>query len=237
MGSTIELRGVGVLFRRKGHRQGLFGLRGPTFWALRDIDLEVAAGEALGVIGHNGSGKTTLLQLVAGVFRATEGEVMTRGRVSSLVELQAGATRDLSGRENLLIQGVLLGMTRAELRSRHDEIVAFTGLTDAELDAPVRTYSAGMTLRLGFSIVVHTDPDVLLVDEVLAVGDETFQEHCIARVDELREQGCAVMLVSHDLDLVRKECDRVVVLSHGRLAFTGDTDHAIDHYHALAEPT
>lgn len=234
MGSALEARGLGVRFRRRGHRQGMFGLRGPTFWALRDVNLGVAPGEALGVIGHNGSGKTTLLQVAARVLRATEGEVTTSGRVSSLVELQAGASRDLSGHENLLVQGVLLGMTRAELRDRYDDIVAFTGLSDDELAAPVRTYSAGMGLRLGFSIVVHTEPDVLLVDEVLAVGDESFQMQCVAKLDERRAAGCAVMLVSHDLDLVRRHCETTLVLHHGTSAFSGDTAEAIDCYHEIA---
>jgi ABC-type polysaccharide/polyol phosphate transport system ATPase subunit len=234
MAAAIDVRGLGVRFRRRGHRHGLLGLRGPTFWALRELDLAVAPGEALGVIGHNGSGKTTLLQTVAGVLRPTEGEVMTAGRVSSLVELQAGASRDLSGHENLLIQGVLLGMSRAELRGRYDDIAAFAGLTEDELASPVRTYSAGMGLRLGFSIVVHTDPDVLLVDEVLAVGDEAFQTQCFAKLDERRGAGCAVMIVSHDLGLVRRHCDRTIVLHHGRMAFEGGTPDAIERYHEIA---
>jgi len=233
MGMAVELRGVGVRFRRRGHRQGILGLRGPRFWALRDIDLEVEAGRCMGVIGHNGSGKTTLLQVVGGVFRPDEGELRTAGRVSSLVELQAGVMRDLTGYENLTIQGVLLGLSRAELRQRYDEIVEFTGLSDDELASPVRTYSAGMTLRLGFSIVVHTEPDILLVDEVLAVGDEEFQAKCVDRVERMRRGGCAVILVSHDLDLVKQECDRAAVLHHGRLDFVGAVDEALVRYRDL----
>ncbi len=231
MGVAVEVAGLGVRFRRRGHRAKLLGLSGPKFWALQDIDFRVEPGEALGIIGGNGSGKTTMLQTIAGVIPPTVGEVSTAGRVSALVELSAGVSRDLTARENLQLQGVLLGMSRVELRGRWDEIVAFTGLSDDVLGAPVRTLSQGMVLRLGFSIVVHTDPAVLLVDEVLAVGDEAFQAQCVARVAELRRGGCAVVLVSHDLELVRSVCDRTALLELGRLVAIGSNDDVIARHH------
>ncbi len=236
MGVAVEVAGLGVRFRRRGHRAKMFGLRGPKFWALQDIDFTVEPGEALGVIGRNGSGKTTMLQTIAGVIPPTVGAVSTAGRVSALVELSAGVSRDLTTRENLQLQGVLLGMSRAEVRSRWDEIVAFTGLGEDVLDAPVRTLSQGMILRLGFSIVVHTDPAILLVDEVLAVGDEAFQAQCVARVAELRRGGCAVVLVSHDLDLVARVCDRTALFELGRMTAIGPTDEVVDRYHHHKAP-
>jgi lipopolysaccharide transport system ATP-binding protein len=234
MGVAVEIAGLGVEFRRRGHRAGPFGPRGPKFWALQDVSLTVDAGEALGIIGGNGSGKTTMLQTVAGVIAPTVGTVATAGRVSALVELSAGASRELSARENLQLQGVLLGMSRAELRARWDEIVAFTGLDDDVLAAPLRTLSQGMILRLGFSVIVHTNPAVLVVDEVLAVGDEAFQAQCIARVDSLRDDGCALVLVSHDLELVRRVCDRTALLQQGRLVAVGANEDVIARHHAAA---
>jgi lipopolysaccharide transport system ATP-binding protein len=197
---------------------------------LRDVSLTVAPGRSLGVIGTNGSGKTTLLQVLAGVLRPTRGEVTVRGRVASLVDLSAGFHRDLTGRENVLVGGVLLGMSRAEVRARYDEIVAFSGLPADALDAPLSAYSAGMGLRLGFALVVHTDPDVLLVDEVLAVGDDHFRAQSLARVDELRAAGTALVLVSHDLGLVRARCDEVAVLERGELARVGSPEESVAYY-------
>lgn len=230
MAIAVQLAGVGVRFRRRGHRARLLGLRGPSFWALDGVDLAVEAGEALGVIGGNGSGKTTLLQTIAGVIPPTVGHVSASGRVSALVELAAGVSRDLTARENLQLQGVLLGMSRAELRARWEEMVAFTGLGDDVLDAPVRTLSQGMILRLGFSVIVHTDPRVLLIDEVLAVGDEAFQAQCVARVAVMREEGCALILVSHDLHLVERVCDRVGLLEQGRIEVVGPPSEVVEEY-------
>ena len=208
--------------------------RGEPAWALRDVDLDVPAGQCLGVVGGNGSGKTTLLQVIAGVLRPTRGTVTVRGRVASLVDLSAGFHRDLTGHENVLVGGVLLGLSRREIRARYDEIVAFSGLPADALDWPLAAYSAGMGLRLGFSLVVHTRPDVLLVDEVLAVGDAAFQRQCLARVDQLRGDGCAVVIVSHDLDLVRDHCQEVAVLDRGEVVALGPTEASLDHY--LAQP-
>jgi ABC-type polysaccharide/polyol phosphate transport system ATPase subunit len=226
--TAVATHGLSVAYRtrtRLGWRR-----RHADAWALRDVDLTVPPGRSLGVIGANGSGKTTLLQALAGVIRPTAGEVDTQGRVASLVDLSAGFHRDLTGHENLLIGGVLLGLGRAEVRERAEEIVAFSGLPDESLDWPLAAYSAGMGLRLGFSLVVHSDPDVLLVDEVLAVGDEGFQQQCVERVDALQAGGCAVVLVSHDMTLIRDHSDEVAVLDAGRVRLRGAPEEAIaDH--------
>ena len=213
-------------------RRSRFGWRSRSelHWALRDVSLSVAAGRSLGVIGGNGSGKTTLLQVVAGVLQPTRGRVTVPGRVASLVDLSAGFHRDLTGHENLLIGGVLLGMSRAEVRRRYDEIVAFSGLAASALERPLLSYSAGMGLRLGFSLVAHSAPAVLLVDEVLAVGDEAFQGRCLERVGQLRGEGCAVMIVSHDMELVRRNCDEVAVLERGSLVQVSAPPEAVAYY-------
>lgn len=220
---AVVTDGLGVAYRK---RSPLGWRRHGGNWALRDVSLSVPAAGALGVIGGNGSGKTTLLQVMAGVIRPSAGTVRVEGTVSSLVDLSAGFHRDLTGRENLLIGGVLLGLSRAAVRARFDEIVAFSGLPADSLDWPLSAYSTGMGLRLGFSLVAHSDPDVLLIDEVLAVGDDEFQRQCVARVDELRAGGCAVVMVSHDMDLVRRHCDEVAVLERGALALVGDPAEA-----------
>ena len=214
---------------RKRNRFG-WRRRGEVQWALREVDLAVAPSRMLGVVGGNGSGKTTLLQVVAGVLHPSRGRVATSGRVASLVDLSAGFHRDLTGHENLLIGGVLLGMSRLEIRRRYDEIVAFSGLAPDTLGWPLAAYSAGMGLRLGFALVSHSDPDVLLVDEVLAVGDEQFQHQCVDRVRELQAVGCAVMLVSHDLDLVAAHCDEVAVLDAGKVVHRGRAGEAVAWY-------
>lgn len=228
MTPAVRTDGLSVAYRtrtRLGWRR-----RNADAWALRDVDLAVGGGQSLGVIGGNGSGKTTLLQALAGVIRPSAGEVEVQGRVASLVDLSAGFHRDLTGRENLLIGGVLLGLGRDEVRARADEIIAFSGLPTPALDWPLAAYSAGMGLRLGFSLVAHSDPSVLLVDEVLAVGDEAFQRQCVARVSALQAGGCAVVLVSHDLDLVRDHCDEVAVLDAGRVRLVGAPGEAVEHY-------
>lgn len=209
----------------------LRGRRGEPRWGLQGVSFEVAAGECVGVIGANGAGKTTLLQTAAGVLRPHRGAVLTHGRVASIIELTAGFNRELTGRQNLLLQGVLLGLSRAEIRRRYDEIVAFSGLSDEMLASPMRMYSAGMGLRLGFSIVASIEPDVLLVDEVLAVGDDVFQARCDARVADLQARGCAVLLVSHDLDLIAKRSDRAMLLDAGAVVVEGEPSRVLAEYH------
>lgn len=225
---AVLVEGLWEAYRVRGTRG--WRRRGEPRWALSDVDLSIEAGASLGVIGGNGSGKTTLLQVLAGVLQPTRGTVTVRGRVSSLVDLSAGFHRDLSGHENVLIGGVLLGLSRRQVRDRYDEIVAFSGLSADALASPLLGYSAGMGLRLGFALVVHADPDVLLVDEVLAVGDEAFQQRCLERVDDLGRHGCAVVIVSHDLDVVRARCDRVAVLEQGRLIHSGAPEEAVTYY-------
>jgi ABC-type polysaccharide/polyol phosphate transport system ATPase subunit len=211
--------------------RGRFGWRrGDPQWALRDVELTIDAGECVGVIGGNGSGKTTLLQVVAGVLRPTRGAVSVRGRVTSLVDLSAGFHRDLTGHENVLVGGVLLGLTRREVRERYDDIVGFSGLPPEALHWPLAAYSAGMGLRLGFSLVAHTEPDVLLVDEVLAVGDAGFQAQCLERVDALRAAGCAVVIVSHDMDLVLDHCQRAAQLDGGEVVAEGPVADVVAGY-------
>jgi ABC-type polysaccharide/polyol phosphate transport system ATPase subunit len=226
-GPAVEVDGLWEAYRPRGR----FGWRrGEPTWALRDVHLAVDPGRCTGVVGGNGSGKTTLLQVIAGVLRPTRGRVSVRGRVASLVDLSAGFHRDLTGHENLLVGGVLLGLTRREVRERYHDIVAFSGLSEEALGWPLAAYSAGMGLRLGFSLVVHTAPDVLLVDEVLAVGDATFQAQCLSRVEELRRAGCAVVIVSHDLELVSEHCQEVAVLASGELVTVGPAAEALDVY-------
>jgi ABC-type polysaccharide/polyol phosphate transport system ATPase subunit len=221
-------------YRRKT-RHGGRRRRSEMHWVLRDVSLHADPSELLAVVGGNGSGKTTLLQTVAGVLHPVQGRVLHLGRVSSLVDLSAGFHRELTGRENLAVGGVLLGLTRAEVNERSDEIVAFTGLSDDILDAPLRTYSAGMGLRLGFAIVAHSEPSVLLVDEVLAVGDEAFQHRCLDRIASMREAGCTVIMVSHDLELVGRHADRVVVLQDGEVHFDGAPAAAVERYLELTD--
>jgi lipopolysaccharide transport system ATP-binding protein len=233
--SAIDVRGLAYAYRIKSSRG--WRRRHDLHWALKDISFHVDPEEAIGIVGSNGSGKTTLLQCLAGVLHPTSGRVVVSGRVSALVHLFAGFHRELTGRENLFVVGVLNGLTRQEVRDVTDEIIAFSGLDDEALDSPFRTYSAGMGIRLGFSVVAHTRPDVLLVDEVLAVGDEAFRLRCIERVRELRAGGCAVVVVSHDLDLITAQCTRAIWLDNGSIVRTGSVDEVLTEYRHVAEPT
>jgi len=192
----------------------------PPFWALRNLSFSVRAGEMLGVIGRNGAGKSTLLNLLAGVIHPTEGRVSAHGRIGALLELGGGFADDLTGRENAILAGVTAGLTRREVYSRFDDIVAFAELSEF-IDEPVRTYSTGMRMRLAFAVAVHTRPDVLLVDEFLAVGDLAFQARCRSRIAALRAGGCAIVLVSPGMGDVRDTCDRVLWLRDGEIAAFG----------------
>lgn len=190
------------------------------FWALRGVSFTVASGEMLGIVGHNGSGKSTLLRLLGGVMRPDEGRVEARAPVNGLLDLNTGMHLDLSGRENILIGGVLAGLLASEVRACFDAIVAFAEL-EGFIDEPVRTYSAGMRLRLGFAIAVHVRPRILLIDEVLAVGDAGFQRKCIDRIRQFRQEGCAIVLISHDMAQVEQNCDRVLWMERGRIRASG----------------
>ncbi len=204
-------------------------------WALRDLTLAVTPGESVGLIGRNGSGKSTLLRLIAGIIKPTTGRVATGGRVGSLLELGAGFHPDFTGRENVELNGMLQGLTRARVRERFDEIVAFAELEHA-IDRPVRTYSSGMTMRLGFAIAAFLEADVLLLDEVFAVGDESFQRKCFGVIAAFKERGGTILFVSHDASAVERLCDRAVLLRSGELAFDGPVHEAITRYRrALAE--
>ena len=197
-----------------------------TFMALDDVDLTVRAGETVGLIGFNGSGKSTLLKTVSGVLFPDSGRVMLRGRVAGLIEVGAGFHPDLSGRENVFLNGAILGMSRAQLEERFDDIVAFSEIEEF-IDTEVKYYSSGMFLRLAFSVAVHTEPDIFLVDEILSVGDEPFQRKCLERIRELQKAGRTMVVVSHELEMLEKLCTRIVVLRKGRTVFDGDPTEAI----------
>lgn len=191
------------------------------FQALDDVSLDVERGGFLGLIGHNGSGKSTLLKIVAGIHRATSGRVDVDGRVSALLELGSGFHPELTGRENIYLNGAILGMSRKTMDAAVDDIVEFSGLGDF-VDRPVKVYSSGMYVRLGFAVAVHVDPEILLVDEVIAVGDEDFQRRCLEHMFQLRRKGVTIVLVSHSIPLVQSLCDRVAWLDHGRIVMAGE---------------
>ncbi|MEP6476845.1 MAG: polysaccharide ABC transporter ATP-binding protein [Actinomycetota bacterium] len=194
--------------------------RAEDFWALRDVSFEVRQGESLGLIGHNGSGKTTLLKVIAGIIRPTEGVVRSRGRVAALLELGAGFHPELTGRENVYLNASFLGLTRRDTDRVYDDIVEFAEISEF-MDNQVKFYSSGMLVRLGFAVAVHVDPEILLVDEVLAVGDEAFQAKCLHRIRGFQQEGRTIVLVTHALDTVRQVCDRAVMLDHGELYAKG----------------
>jgi ABC-type polysaccharide/polyol phosphate transport system ATPase subunit len=206
--------------------------RGTDVWALRDVSFAVEPGSAVGLVGRNGSGKTTLLRLLSGIIKPTSGSVAVGGRVGSLLELGAGFHPDLTGRENVYLNGSIYGLKRATIRERLDEIVAFAGLEEF-IDLPVRTYSSGMYMRLGFSIASHIEADVLLLDEVFAVGDEAFQRKCFGKIFEFKQRGGTIVFVSHDAGAVERLCDRAVLLSEGCVAFDGPTHEAVVAYRRL----
>lgn len=202
------------------------------FDALLDVSFDVKRGECLSLIGNNGAGKSTALGLIAGVLRPSSGTVTTHGRICPLLELGAGFNHQLTGRENIMLNGVLLGLTRREVHNRTAEIIEFSELGDF-IDAPLRTYSSGMVVRLGFSIAVHLDPEILLVDEVLAVGDANFRQKCFERMKHFRRQGTTMLFVSHDLGSVAQISDRVALFEAGRLVEIGSPKSVISHYQGL----
>ena len=243
MVNAIEVREVSKVYRRYGRRRHFATLKSAlvsgeifrdlrpdqSFEALRNVSFSVSEGRTLGVIGRNGSGKSTLLKLIAGIGKPTRGTVHVTGRVSALIELGAGFHPEISGRDNVYINGMMLGLNRREISRRFDEIVAFAELEDF-IDEPVKTYSSGMYVRLGFAVAIHVDPDVLLVDEVLAVGDQAFTQKCLDKFAELRRRGRTVLLVTHSLDLVTRFCDQALWLDRGIAKAHGDPKRVIDAY-------
>ena len=211
-----------VVWLFKGRRGDLSS----TFMALDGVDVTVNAGESVALLGFNGSGKSTLLKLISGVMSSDSGSVETRGKVAGLIEVGAGFHPDLTGRENVYLNGVILGMTEQETAERFEEIVEFSEIGKF-IDTEVKFYSSGMFLRLAFSVAVHTRPDVFLIDEILSVGDEPFQKKCLARVQELRRSGTTLVVVSHDLDMVSRVCDRGVVLRQGQKVADGPIEEAV----------
>jgi len=203
-----------------------------TFWALRRVTLSIEPGESIALVGHNGSGKSTLLKTIAGVLMPTEGEVMVQGRISPMIEFGAGFDPELSGRDNIYLNGALLGFSRKQMEGKFDRIVAFSELADF-IDLPIKNYSSGMYARLGFAIAQDVEPDILIVDEVLAVGDERFQEKCKARIRDFRTAGITFCFVSHNYEAARELCPRAAVLHHGRLAFDGPIDEGWEKYREL----
>ncbi len=241
--AAIEARDLAKVYRRFLHQNQFRTLKSAlltgsllsdltpdqTFTALDGVSFDVPRGSTFGVIGENGSGKSTLLKLLAGITKPTRGSLRVDGRVSALIELGAGFHPEISGRENVYINGIMLGLSRREVHERFNEIVAFAEL-ERFIDAPVKTYSSGMYMRLGFAVAIHVDPDVLLIDEVLAVGDEAFTRKCLDKIGEFRRRGKTIVLVTHSLGLVEKMCDEALWMRRARKADQGDPKRVVDAY-------
>jgi ABC-type polysaccharide/polyol phosphate transport system ATPase subunit len=201
-------------------------------WALKEINVKIREGETVAFIGENGSGKSTLLKLLSGIYAPDEGKIIASGKISALLELGVGFHPDLTGEENIYLNGAMLGFDRNEMKEKFDEIVSFSEIKDF-IYSPIRTYSSGMAMRLGFSIAMCVDPDILLIDEVLAVGDEAFQKKCIKRLEDFRDSGKTIILVSHGLDMVERFCGRAVLLHEGKMVMDDIPEKTIDEYHIL----
>ena len=241
--NAIELVNVTKVYRRYSRRKQFATLKSAllkgsliqdlqpeeTFPALKGVSFNVPAGRTFGIIGRNGSGKSTALKLVAGITKPTTGTVKVQGRISALIELGAGFHPEISGRENVFINGIMLGLSKREVARRFDEIVEFAELEEF-IDAPVKTYSSGMYMRLGFAVAIHVDPDILLVDEVLAVGDEGFTHKCLDKFGEFKRRGKTILLVTHSLQLVERFCDEALWLDSGRIRGAGDPRRVVDAY-------
>ncbi|MEA2175121.1 MAG: lipopolysaccharide transport system ATP-binding protein, partial [Blastocatellia bacterium] len=237
----LEFKGVSKRYRVWQQSEGAAGQgalvrrlqalrrRAQDFWAVKDVSFEVPRGEALGIIGHNGAGKSTILKLLSNITSPTSGEIAIRGRLSALIEVGSGFHPELSGRENVYLSGSILGMRRREITKKLESIVDFAELRQF-IDTPVKRYSSGMYVRLGFSIAAHLDPDILLLDEVLAVGDAAFQSKCLQRIMELKAAGKTIVFISHDLNAVERLCDRVLLMQRGELIKNGPTREVIAEY-------
>jgi ABC-type polysaccharide/polyol phosphate transport system ATPase subunit len=216
---------------RRWYRRGLLQRSG-HMWALRNVSFQVREGEALGIVGHNGAGKTTILRLLSSITAPTTGEITIRGRLAALVEVSSGFHPELTGMENIYLHGAMLGMRRSEIRRKLESIVEFSGV-GRYIEVPVKRYSSGMYVRLGFAIAAHLDPDILLLDEVLAVGDAAFQAKCLDRITELRKDGRTLVFISHDLAAVYRLCDRALLLNHGSILADGPPRQVIDQYQEM----
>ncbi|HEX9366343.1 MAG TPA: ABC transporter ATP-binding protein [Vicinamibacterales bacterium] len=247
MDPIISVRGLGKQYRIGAQRAAYRTLResimrtlsggvrrrsgegARTFWALRDVTVDVAPGEVVGIIGRNGAGKSTLLKVLSRITEPTEGEVDLYGRVGCLLEVGTGFHGELTGRDNIFLSGAVLGMRREEINRKFDDIVAFAEVAPF-LDTPIKHYSSGMTVRLAFSVAAHLDPEILIIDEVLAVGDAPFQQKCLGRMEDAARQGRTILFVSHNMAAVRGLCRRVLLLEAGRIAMDGDADACINRY-------
>lgn len=217
---------VNFLKKKKINSDGLFE---DEFWALRDISFQVSAGEAVGIIGRNGMGKSTLLKVLCRITPPTKGEVRLRGRAASLLEIGTGFQQEMTGRENIFLNGAILGMKQKEIRKKFDQIVAFSEV-EKFLDTPVKHYSSGMYMRLAFSIAAHLDPEILIVDEVLAVGDASFQKKCLGKMENTTYEGRTVIFVSHNMDAVLELCNKTILIRNGSVASIGGTDKVVRLY-------
>lgn len=244
--TLIQLQGVYKKYSRSLRHSMIYGLadigrnvlgrsshpdklRRSEFWAVKDVSFEVDRGETLGIIGPNGSGKSTLLKMINGIFWPDQGKIVVKGRVGALIEVGAGFHPLLTGRENIFVNGAILGMSRAEVKEKFDRIIDFAGI-GSFIDTPVKNYSSGMFVRLGFAVAVHCEPEVLLVDEVLAVGDLDFQAKCREKIRQMRQQGVTIFLVSHNMHTISHLCRRTLFMHFGQQVFTGETSQAIDLY-------
>ncbi len=211
-------------------------LASDVLWAVRDVSFEVKEGDVVGIIGHNGSGKSTLLKILSQITAPTSGRALIKGRIASLLEVGTGFHPELTGRDNVFLNGVILGMKREEVARKFDEIVAFSGIEDF-IDTPVKRYSSGMRVRLAFAVAAHLDPDILVIDEVLAVGDQSFQQKCLGKMGEVARTGRTILFVSHNAAAVESLCNRGIVMDHGRLKFDGGAGEALTYYMETQAPT
>jgi ABC-type polysaccharide/polyol phosphate transport system ATPase subunit len=243
--NIIHLENVGVRYRIASERVATFKeylirrfqgqIKLGDFWALRHVHLNIRKGEMLGLIGPNGAGKSTMLKLIARVMRPTSGRVLVKGMVAPLLEFGAGFHPDLTGRENIFLNGALLGFSNDEMQEKFDRIVEFAELWDF-IDVPVRNYSSGMAARLGFAIATDIDPDILILDEILSVGDEAFQRKSLARMKGFRHQGATIILVSHNMETILEMCQRAVWLEHGQIKMIGASREVVEAYQTAQEP-
>ncbi len=238
----IRLENISVRYSLPSERIGTFKeyairilqrkIRFNSFWALNNVDLSIESGEVLGIIGRNGAGKSTMLKVISRVLRPTRGRVVIYGKIAPLLELGAGFHPELTGRENVFLNGALLGYSRHEMNACFQNILDFSELRDF-IDAPLRTYSSGMYARLGFAVATAHQPDILIIDEILGVGDEAFQHKCAERIGQFRDHGTTILLVSHSMDVIQQLCQRVVWIDHGKIALAGEPGQVIAAYREL----